>query len=186
MQRLKQNKGCARYKKRGKKLTLMLSLVLLLTFAVGGTVSYLVSRDFGKNHSFTPARVEIAVTEQNGAIQVSNEGTTDAYLRAAIVVNFEADNGDLSGTPPTEQDYQLTLASGQWYQDPETLFYYCTEPVAPGQAVVLVQSFSCLNAPLGYELSVEVAAEGIQAHGTTDSGDLPAYRDAWGIQSLGQ
>lgn len=36
-----------------------------------------------------------------------------------------------------------------------------------------------------YSLSIEIVAEAIQADGDTDSGNIPAYQNAWGISAIG-
>ena len=55
-----------------------------------------------------------------------------------------------------------------------------TNPLIPPNGIT-----ANATAPTGYALSVEVVAEAIQAQGTTDTANVPAYQDAWGISSVG-
>ena len=132
------------------------------------------------------------------------------YVRAAIVVNWVKDEYSEDGTddtvttlihsdvPVLNTDYTLdlnlpaegaALAAGQWRLGSDG-FYYYTSPVAGGAdtAVLIKSATQIWNGqnpyPVrddGYVLRVEIAAQTIQAIGTTDSGNKLAVIDAWGV-----
>ena len=140
------------------------------------------------------------------SVSVGNNDYT-VYVRAAIVVNWvkEVLNDDdtvttlvHSDVPVLGTDYTLdlnlpaegaALAAGQWRLGSDG-FYYYTSPVAGGaDTAVLIKSATQIwnggsPSPVrddGYVLRVEIAAQTIQAIGTTDSGNKLAVVDAWGV-----
>ena len=135
------------------------------------------------------------------------------YVRATIVVNWvkEVLNDDdtvttlvHSDVPVLGTDYTLdlnlpaegaALAAGQWRLGSDG-FYYYTSPVAGGAdtAVLINSATQIWNGqnpyPVrddGYVLRVEIAAQTIQAIGTTDAdtyeGGKLAVEDAWGVKT---
>jgi hypothetical protein len=133
------------------------------------------------------------------------------YVRAAIVATWvkEVLNDDdtvttlvHSDVPVLGTDYTLelnlpengaALAAGQWRLGSDG-FYYYTSPVAGGAdtAVLIKSATQIWNGqnpyPVrddGYVLRVEIAAQTIQAIGTTDAatyeGGKLAVEDAWGV-----
>ena len=186
-----------RRKRNHKTLTLVLSIALILALAAGGTVAYVVSRSGSVENKFEPAYVTSRVNVTEDKIDVTNTGDVDAYIRAAIVVNWMDASGNVRGASPVAgTDYELTLDADDtwadtcsWYRDPGTGFYYYKTSVASmGVTADLVKEIDVLvTPPAGYELSVEVVAEAIQAEGTiTDAeGTRKAVADAWHITIYG-
>ena len=169
-----------------KKSVLMLAaMVLLLTFAVGGTIAYLITSAGPVTNTFEPAKVTSAVNEPgwtNGDslkqnVTISNTGNTSAYIRAAIVVTWkDADNCTMS-EKPTTGDYSLVIGS-DWVKDGD--YYYYKNGVPAGKPTTnLIVSCS----PSKYyaderKLCVEVIGSAIQSSGIPGETYLNAWSNA--------
>ena len=176
--------------KRMRRNAAVWSILLLLTLAVGGTLAYLVANTEEINNQFVPAYVTCQVNSKtDGSFDITNTGNTDAYIRAAILVNWMDTNGNVRGIAPTATEYSLFVNGESWHLDDETRYYYFENSVAPDNATQKLITSSGITAnavvPDGYTLSIEVVAEAIQAKGDTDDGNIPAYQDAWEISSIG-
>ena len=187
----KYQKGGAHLRKRKhtKRRTTLLSIFLILSLAVSGTLAYIVARTDNVNNQFEPSYVTCQVNANNDdTFDVTNTSDIDAYIRAAIVVNWMDDQGNVRGISPKASDYSLTVNATDWWKDTKTGYYYYKYSVVPaGVTEDLITSYGLaagVTAPSGYELCVEVVAEAIQADGDTDNGAVPAYRNAWGISSI--
>ena len=166
-------------KKTGRKLGktgaigIALALVLLIALGVGGAsgaFGLLKDTTAGVEAKYTPAEVVCAVTETTGEGTTSysvttDSSTTDAYLRAAIVLNWS--NGDSIVYDPDKQFPEPTVNSN-WtlLQDG---YYYYNGAVAPDTTV----PFFTVNTTDG--LQVVVMADAIQAK------PKDASADAWGF-----
>ena len=175
--------------RRPKRLaTLLVSLVLVLGVAVGGTVAFLSTRTDSKENTFTPSEVTCAVTETfknnvKSQVAVKNTGDTTAFIRAAINVtwmsNQDAANQTVSAKVPLKnKDYSITLAENtNWIQGADGYYYYQL-PVKPQDSTkVLIEECKLLkdaSVPDGYHLSVEIVASAIQ------SVPEAAVKAAWG------
>lgn len=172
-----------------KQRTVLLSIFLILSLAVGSTLAYIVAKTDRVQNQFEPAFVTCSVNANNDStFDVTNTGNVDAYIRAAIVVSWMDDQGNVRGISPKASDYSLTVNATNWWKDTRTGYYYYKYSVVPaGVTEDLITAYGlAANAtvPAGYELSVEVVAEAIQADGDTDIGNVPAYKNAWGIDSI--
>ena len=88
--------------KFGKAGTLVLSLLLLVTVVVGGTIAYLVKNTAPIENKFTPSHVSCEVTETfNGTVKsnvnVKNTSDIDAYIRVKLVTYRVNDGGQHIG-----------------------------------------------------------------------------------------
>ncbi|MBR2037590.1 MAG: hypothetical protein IKK03_04965 [Lachnospiraceae bacterium] len=184
---------------RKKQWSLLLSIVLLLTAVAGGTLAFIAVKTASVQNQFESAYVSCQVNvNDDNSIDVTNTSNVDAYIRAAIVVNWVDENGNVRGIAPVEgegKDYTLVINNTTWEKDTATGFYYYINKVAPynesnnDTTDNLINDISeTLTPPSGYTLSVEVIAEAIQADGVKINDDgttTPAYQDAWGIEILG-
>lgn len=169
----------ARRRKLNKYFLVTLSLVLLLGVAGGATLAYIIAEGGTVENGFTPGEVKCSVNE---VYEITNDGNVDAYIRAAVVVNWENTAGEIRGISPKEgTDYTLALDSA-WKKIGD---YYYYQKVVPFEGtdektspVVTVTQKTA--APDGFELVVEVLAEAIQADGTKADGTTP-IQDAWGV-----
>lgn len=164
--------------RRPKRLaTLLVSLLLVLGVAVGGTVAFLSTRTDSKENTFTPSEVTCAVTETfnnnvKSQVAVKNTGDTTAFIRAAINVtwmsNQDAANQTVSAKVPVKnRDYSIKLADNtNWIQGADGYYYYQL-PVDPQVSTgVLIEECKLQNnasVPDGYHLSVEIVASAIQS-----------------------
>ena len=159
-------------KRMKKPILLLLSLLLIIGVAVGGTAALLTVKLKPLQNTFYPAVVDCTVTEMDGAYTVTNQGNIPAYIRVAVVANWTRDGQVYGLEPITAEDYRITAADG-W-----TLlngYYYYTQPVAPGAAALPVVVSPVGEAPEGCVFSVCVLAEAIQSE------PVSAAQEAWGF-----
>lgn len=175
-------RGNARYRVN-KTFFMLLALVLIIGAAVGTTVAFLVAKTENVQNTFEYAKVSCEVTESfsgttKNNVQITNTGTTDAYIRATYVVNWLDEEGNIAASVPNDYSYSLTEnPDGKWEQKSDGYFYYLS-PVAPGDSTL----GSLLNCTVTYPenpeytLSVEILATAIQ------SNPASAVESAWGIR----
>ena len=159
---------------------LLLSMVLLIVIAIGGTVAYLVTKDEPVKNTFTPSHVACNVTENfNGTVKenvnVQNTGDTEAYIRVKLVtyrVNGQGQHiGGTAIIPSFTPGAKWVLHDG---------YYYYTLPVKPGDKPTydlidkMTLEGSYTDADGGKQV-IEVMAEAIQ------SGPQQAVEQAWGV-----
>ena len=181
--------------KSTKNIYVMASLVLLIAFAVGGTVAYISMKTDPVTNTFTLGTVPIKVVEklEDGVkkeVAIKHEGDVDAYIRAKVIVNWvkwniETNQYDVSGTPVNDSDYHIDWntsnenVNSRWTLGNDGYYYY-TEPVKPKTPTEDYLFTDCSpikdKTPEGYTLSVEILAQSIQA-GTSNQ----AIIDAWGV-----
>lgn len=179
-----------RRNKSKKKWMLLVSLVMLLTITVGGTLAYITTSDDPVKNIFTTSQVPISVQEDpfdgtvKNNVKIQNDGNTDAYIRAAVVVTWKDSSGNVYAIKPeVEVDYQVTFPgdTGWVYREADG-FYYYTASIAPNNqtGVLLTNCKPLKSAPAdGYTLCVEIVAESVQAKGV-DNG-VKAVVKAWGV-----
>ena len=165
------------YRKSNKVVPVLLSVVLLLSLAAGATIAFISTKSTQVENEFIPASVVSSVNDDG---TVNNDGNVDAYIRAAVVVNWMDRDGNVYGIKPS---YTVAINSG-WSKSGD--FYYYTSAVAANKATatspVTVTLSDGQEAPSDYSLSIEIVAEAIQAEGTLDSDDsTTAVFDAWGL-----
>ena len=173
MEQERNNRPEKRKKYKGIKLTALLAaLLLLLTAAITGTVAFLTTQTNEVTNEFVPGEVTCAVS--NGV--VTNTGTVNAYLRAAVVVNWVDGEGNIYGEPPA---YTVSVGSG-WFLCDSDGYYYHTNPVAADASAAALTASTNDPAPVGCTLQVQVLAEAMQADGVDGSGNHPVEL-AWKV-----
>ena len=166
-----------------KALTLLVCLVVLIVATVGGTLAYLMAATQPVKNEFSPSKVSCAVVEdpfdgtEKTNVQIQNTGDTKAYIRAAVVVTWKNDKGEIyAATPQENTDYTITFNSNNdWFEGNDGFWYHRTE-IAPCTHVgdqghsgcmtgVLINACSPVDgrAPKGYYLCVEIIASAIQS-----------------------
>ena len=129
------------------------------------------------------------------------------YVRAAIVVTWAKEEFDDEGNttflvhpeaPVLGVDYTLDLnlsngdlAEKQWRRGTDGYYYYTSSVVGKGETEILINSATQVwngESPYpvrddGYVLRVEIAAQTIQAIGTTDDDNVLAVVDAWRVKT---
>lgn len=160
-----------------KSVAILVSLAMLLCISVGGTVAFLVSSDGPLYNLFNPSEVTTKVVEdittdptKKQDVKIQNTGDTDAWIRAAVVVTWQDEDGNVYGQAPKEGiDYHLELpVEWDWICSIYTKFYYYSDSVpAGGTTSNLIEACYLdedANVPDGYYLNVEIVASGIQSN----------------------
>lgn len=160
--------------------TLLLSLLLVITLALGGTAAYLITRTAPVLNSFQPSQVDCEVTENfDGSVKsnvnVTNTGDTEAYIRVKLVTYRVNDEGQHIGGTATIPGFS---PGESWVKYGD--YYYYTLPVAPDKqpgaaligSITLTDSYN--DADDGKQV-IEVMAEAIQ------SGPANAVGSSWGV-----
>ncbi len=160
--------------KKGKTVILILSLMLLLAVAVGGTVAYLQTTSNRVTNTFTPAEVKITpnevkmdTTKEN--ITFKNEGSVPVYIRATLVIYWT----DLIGgsvqtvAPPPDSSVSVGSVRDGWFQVGD--IYYYAQPVAPGSETTVMLETITVTVSDGStaQCHIDVRAEAIQAEPLT-------------------
>lgn len=175
-----------RRKRRSKKTgMLFLSLLLVATMMVGGTLAYLFTNSVPVVNTFNPSHVSCSVTEEfNGTtksnVNVTNTGDIDAFIRVKLVTYRVNDEEQHIGGTAEIPDFK---PGAGWVKNGD--YYYYTKPVAPDEqpADALISSIT-LTDPYddadGGKPVIEVMAEAIQANGVADDGKKAVVK-AWGV-----
>lgn len=169
-----------------KKIILsIVSLFLIIGIGAGVTISYLVANTDPLVNTFTPGKVTTAVTEEfsdniKSNVSIQNTGNVPAYIRAAIIVNWVDDDGNISGeSPAPSTDYEIELGNMDWFPHSDG-YYYHRAPVAPGENTSeLIKSARPMANKEGYTLLIEILGSGIQSEGVDDS--TPAVQTVWPV-----
>lgn len=176
--------------KRKRIIALLVGVILLAGTA--GTLAWLSVTGVLVNQ-FGIGSVTLSVQETlNGKVKsdvkAKNTGTAPAYIRAAVDIYWQDQDGarlwdEPKEEPKGEADYEIAWsvadASGansayNWVKASDG-FYYWTSPVAPGaETGVLINRVTELKATEGRNLVVDISTQAVQA--------MPdeAVHDAWG------
>ena len=176
--------------KRKRIIALLVGVILLAgtagTLACLSVTGVLVNQ-FGIG-SVTPSVQETLNGKVKSDVKAKNTGTAPAYIRAAVDIYWQDQDGarlwdEPKEEPKGEADYEIAWsvadASGansayNWVKASDG-FYYWTSPVAPGaETGVLINRVTELKATEGRNLVVDISTQAVQA--TPDE----AVHDAWG------
>ena len=183
-------------KKTKKPAALLASLVLVVVVAVAGTVSFIATQTQGVVNTFTPSSIPVEIHETfNGGtksnVRIENEGNANAYIRAAVVVNWVDEDGNVLGQRPVKgTDYSITYDLLNGWAEGDDGYYYWTAivPATNGTDLtgVLISEATVLkDAPVrGYDLAIDIMAQSIQADGVDAKGNKPIEL-AWGVDIEG-
>lgn len=164
-----------------KTLFALLAIVMVIGAVVGSTVAFLITNTGPVENKFAYASVSCEVKEAfNGNtkenVQITNTGTTDAYIRATYVVNWLDAQGKIVASVPDGYSYTLTENPDSKWTKMGDYYYYLT-PVAPGKSTPESLLTCTVTRPDNpeYRLSVEILATAIQ------STPAKAVTEAWGV-----
>lgn len=166
--------------RKGRLTAMIVSVVLILALAIGGTIAWMSTKTDSIKNTFNPSKVTCEVTEkfENNVktnVNVKNTGDTDAYIRVRLVSYRTNDAGDHIGGTAALPEFTL---GANWVQYGD--YYYYTLPVAPNatptanltNSMMLTASYD--DADGGHQ-SIDVMAEAIQA------GPAEAVGQAWKV-----
>ena len=181
-------------KRKKSKYTLMLvCLLVTVSIVVGGTIAYLFTESDPVVNTFTPVEVDNEIHEVlNGDVkkdvQIENTGTTDAYIRAKVVVTWQNEDGEVYPVMPLSNlkdadnpDYNIAYNTTDWSQMPTQDgdgYWYYNASVAPDALTtnLIVSATPIKEAPAeGYTLHIEILSQAIQ------SAPASAVQEAWGM-----
>lgn len=160
---------------------LLMAILMLIGVVAGSTVAYLIDTTGQVANTFEYAKVSCEITENfdkttKSNVQVKNTGTTDAYIRAAYVVNWLDKDGGIVASVPAGYSYNLAVNPDSKWKEIGGYYYY-PDPVAPNGST----EGSLLNCTVAYPenpeytLSVEILATAVQSQ------PAGAVTDAWGV-----
>ena len=171
------------HKGRGRLAMMVLSIVLLLGVAIGGTIAWLSTKTTPVTNTFTPAKVTCKVEEnfdENTGVKtnvnVTNTGNIAVYIRVKLVTYRTNDAGQHIGGKAELPKFNLDK---KWVEYGE--YYYYTLPVEPNaqprtnlaNSMTLEKSYKDAD---GGKQALDVMAEAIQSE------PEKAVADAWGVK----
>ena len=145
-----------------RPIALIVSLVLVMCLAIGGTVAYLVTKTDAVNNTFTPTDVSCEVVKNaDGSVQVQNTGSINAYIRVYVTANYVKSNGHICAAHTASATAPILNGTG-WSKGEDGLYYYSAQVPSNGLTSVLFSS-----PPTGANaecctLEIEVFASAIQ------------------------
>lgn len=170
------------HKGRGRLAMMVLSVVLLLALAVGGTIAWLSTKTTPVTNTFTPAEVNCKVEEdfnENTGVKtnvnVKNTSNIAVYIRVKLVTYRTNDAGQHIGGTATLPEF---TPGENWVKHGE--YYYYTLPVVPGEkpaanladSMTLEKSYKDAD---GGKQALDVMAEAIQSE------PEKAVGEAWSV-----
>ena len=158
-----------------KPYVLLISLVLLVALAIGGTFAYLKANTDPVTNTFTPGSVPIEPVEVfdgtvKKSITIKNTGNAPALIRVALVIYPINENGEIDMS--RNNSLTVPVDSNNWTEIDG--YYYCNSIIAPGQSTPNLLSADLIIT--GYQ--VDVLAQSVQAAGTFNGASAP--KSAWG------
>lgn len=165
--------------RKGRLNATIISVVLILTLAVGGTIAFLSTKTDPVVNTFNPSQVTCSVVEDFDGktktnVNVENTGDIPAFIRVKLVAYRTNDQGQHIGGV---SDVPAFTLGKDWAKCGD--YYYYTCPVAPGatpadtlaERIELTENYTDVD---GGHQSIDVIAEAIQA------GPEAAVKAAWG------
>lgn len=139
-----------------RKLTLIISIVLILGTAIGGSMAYFTDHT-ASNSSFSVGQVSCSVSQSGDTYIIKNDGTVPACVRIAIVANWEAENGVIHWTKPNTS---ISFDESAWTENGG--YYYCNSVIAAKSFVSGPVVTVSGTAPSGYSAKIQVLVEAVQ------------------------
>ena len=165
--------------RKGRLNATIISVVLILTLAVGGTIAFLSTKTDPVVNTFNPSQVTCSVVEDFDGktktnVNVENTGDIPAFIRVKLVAYRTNDQGQHIGGVSEVPAFTL---GKDWAKCGD--YYYYTYPVAPeetpadslAELIKLTENYTDVD---GGHQSIDVIAEAIQA------GPEAAVKAAWG------
>lgn len=185
--------------KRERRLSFRLLIPVLAVFLLAGSVvAYLSASADEVSNTLQAEQVQNPTIEESFDETEKTDVTVNVgslgyamYVRAAVVVTWKNADGHVMAMAPVEgSDYTININGTDWLKDSNG-FYYYKNPVLDESTTNTTSNLIDLcqpvegRAPEGFRLNVEIIAQTIQALGTTDEGNEPAVKNAWGVTLSG-
>ena len=175
-------KGSKPRVRMNRTAVLFMAIIMLIGTVIGSTVAFLITNTGPVENKFAYASVSCEVKEDfhgntKKDVQITNTGSTNAYIRATYVVNWLDAQGNIVASVPEVYSYSLIENPGdKWTKGNDGYFYYLS-PVAPGASTPGSLLTCTVTRPENpeYRLSVEILATAIQ------STPAKAVTEAWGV-----
>ena len=148
-----------------KAIIILVSIITVLVTGISSTLAVIVQRTESITNTFTPGKIVLSQTET--AVTNTAESDVAVYVRLAIVVNYQDDNGNVYHEGAIEtQDYNVSTTA-DWLKGGDG-FYYYTKPIAPGYSstafpTVAAITLDASNPKLNYNLVTTYVTAGVQA-----------------------
>ena len=174
-----------------KATTVVISVLLLVTVMIGGTIAFLITATNPVVNKFTPSQVSCSVTEnfdgtKKTNVNVTNTSDIKAYIRVKLVTYRVNEQGQHIGGVA---EIPAFTPGENWVKNGE--YYYYKLPVDPGaepaadlidsNGIQLKGTYADVD---GGKQVIEVMAEAIQADGVDAKGNKPIEL-AWGVDIEG-
>lgn len=165
-----------------KSLALTIAVIILTLGVVGGSLAWINAQTGIITNIFKAPTIDVDVDEKiegnvKETVAIKNNSDISVYVRVAVVVTWKDGSGNVyPQAPKIDTDYTWTLNSDDWFV--KNGFYYYVKPVeASGTTSNLLTNVKEVEnkAPEGYNLSVEIITQAIQAE------PADAVQDAWGV-----
>ena len=177
-------------RKKQKWRAVILTLLAVVVIPLGAVFAYL-SATKQEGNIFSPGLETKPVFTDNVdeniirdvKVNVGNPGYP-VYVRVAIIATWRSEEGNVHWQKPTSDNYDMHIDETNWFYNAQDGFYYLKNMQLSGETHSLITLYyQTGSAPAdGYSLHIELAAQTIQALGTTDDGDTPAVTSTWNIQ----
>ena len=175
-------KGSKPRVRMNRTAVLFMAIIMLIGTVIGSTVAFLITNTGPVENKFAYASVSCEVKEDfqgntKKDVQITNTGSTNAYIRATYVVNWLDAEGNIVASVPEGYSYSLIdNPGGKWTKGNYGYFYYLS-PVAPGASTPGSLLTCTVTRPENpeYRLSVEIIATAIQ------STPAKAVTEAWDV-----
>ena len=169
------------HKFSAKTVALLVLLICLLLATVGGVYAFIISKTPSLKNEFQPVRVTAAVEEEfDGSLKknvcIRNTGDVEAYIRAAVIINWVDESGKISAVDPVrDTDYQISGHGSDWVLADDGFWYYRIAVMPNAVTENLLDTLTPITQKEGYHLQVQVVATAVQAYPEA------AVKEAFGV-----
>lgn len=161
-------------KKRRSPAGLLLLALVLLSLTVGGVSAYLSMSSRDTTSILTNAKHPTVTVNGTDVTVTMPANPYGAYLRIAVDANWVKSGSVI----PQEPAGAYSIDANNWEKIGD--FYYYKKVITETSTLKTI-TINSLTAPADCSLVVNVAAQVIQAIGTTDTGNIPAVEAEWGV-----
>lgn len=184
-------KGNHLLKMNKKKVTLLVSLIMVIMISISAVVAYIIVPTDKYDYTMTYGEVDceevvvaydVSDAEYPTSIKVKNTGNAKAYIRVKLVAMYRNKIKDhLHWTKPDlGQEYELVLANG-WFMDTQKEYIYYPYAIEPNETTPeLIESIIMTGgnalAPKDFRITFDVLVSAIQA----EPDGRPA-EEVWGV-----